>query len=729
MWLLLFVSFSVAACSSDEKRGPADPPTLSPVDPRPGAFSVDFALPGLTGTSASRVAVLTEDTAGRLLVGGLFSFIGRAPSSGVAVWEDDQLVSLGEAPLGNVTSLLPLPNGGVLAGGWDEETGAGFVVRWTGTAWDVIVEDVAGGIEALYLDPSGDLVVGGGFTDIGGSDADGLARWDGTEFSALATGGPGPGSVIRHFFEREGYVLCVAGDILEFGEDPAGGVGCLSEAGWEPMGALPGTVFDVIATSDGTYIAAGSFVMSVDDGEPTIAGLAEWDGSSWQVGDFLGVSQGLINQVRDLEPMPDGGFIAAGQFGVVGTDIYLIETPTEAMNVARWDGATWSAYGAGLQESIGPTSVGVPGAWAIWGDHQGETWVGGLFHESDEALVMQLGRWDGSDWRPAVGGGGYHGQPFWVQHIVSTDSFTGFGGDLWIDGARVTMARWSEEGFVAWEGAPQGPLNALVSGADGRVWAAGSLTLGDAPTALAVWDGGSWSSALPSIEGEIADLIPTATGVWVLGPYTHQETSGVGFFDGDVLTPAASGAMPDVIMGAVAPDGTLFVHGFFDEIGGVSANGLASWDGQSWRALGDGLDGSIYAMAWWDDRLLVAGNYLQQPGDSGGRANPNPFLPVASWDGERWSSWGDIEGPFETPLITMMKVWRGGLYLGGDLTFAGGVAVQSLAWTDGATWHDIGPVDDLTEDVGGSVDAVWFAGPYRQAGGRPSFGVARRDLP
>ena len=63
----------------------------------------------------------------------------------------------------------------------------------------------------------------------------------------------------------------------------------------------------------------------------------------------------------------------------------------------------------------------------------------------------------------------------------------------------------------------------------------------------------------------------------------------------------------------------LFAGGFFTTAGGVAANRIAKWDGSSWSALGRGLNGSVLALATYDDGrgpALVAAGSFQYPNDS-----------------------------------------------------------------------------------------------------------------
>ena len=57
----------------------------------------------------------------------------------------------------------------------------------------------------------------------------------------------------------------------------------------------------------------------------------------------------------------------------------------------------------------------------------------------------------------------------------------------------------------------------------------------------------------------------------------------------------------------------LIAGGGFTTAGGVSAHGIASWNGYSWSALGLGMNGSVYALAVYDNKL-IAGGYFTTAG-------------------------------------------------------------------------------------------------------------------
>lgn len=140
---------------------------------------------------------------------------------------------------------------------------------------------------------------------------------------------------------------------------------------------------------------------------------------------------------------------------------------------------------------------------------------------------------------------------------------------------------------------------------------------------------------------------------------------------------------------AVAPTGAVYVGGDFTKAGGLAAQHIARWDGRSWQPLGEGVDGTVYAIATDGDDVYVAGKF----GVAGG-VNANG---IARWDGVTWSAVGDgtgvIDDYFGTPEpgeVYAMLISGDKLYIGGDFVSVDGVPANSVAQWDGATWSALG---------------------------------------
>jgi hypothetical protein len=102
----------------------------------------------------------------------------------------------------------------------------------------------------------------------------------------------------------------------------------------------------------------------------------------------------------------------------------------------------------------------------------------------------------------------------------------------------------------------------------------------------------------------IAGLFDDVSGTPIdaFAMYDGSTWSDVG---GGVSVPVILLQCGDVIEG---DDGLIYVAGTFDTAGGISADGIASWNGQSYSALGGGIGGSFYGgpqLTWHDERLWV----------------------------------------------------------------------------------------------------------------------------
>jgi hypothetical protein len=140
---------------------------------------------------------------------------------------------------------------------------------------------------------------------------------------------------------------------------------------------------------------------------------------------------------------------------------------------------------------------------------------------------------------------------------------------------------------------------------------------------------------------------------------------------------------------AVRNDGsgsTLFVGGHFDDVGGVPAQNIASWNGSSFSPLGSGLNYASPALAVFDDGsgpALFAGCAFNSAG--GVAANR-----IAKWDGSSWSPLGSGVGGTESwNCVYALSVFDDGtgggpdLYVGGAFHVAGGSPSYNLAVWEG----------------------------------------------
>jgi hypothetical protein len=205
-------------------------------------------------------------------------------------------------------------------------TTVSHIAAWNGTAWSALGAGVSSTVNALLaFDDDGPgphpsaLYAGGSFTTAGGVPAAGLAKWNGSSWSAVGSGltysagNPVVSALAAYDSDGAGPnppALYVGGLFSGAGGAPANSIARWSGSAWSALGSglstgtLPGdvralAVFDADESAPGgqALYAAGSFDTA---GGSAAAGLASWNGSVWS---------GL-----NLGPQPTGGGSALAVF-------------------------------------------------------------------------------------------------------------------------------------------------------------------------------------------------------------------------------------------------------------------------------------------------------------------------------------------------------------------------------------------------------------------------------
>ncbi|MBL8751952.1 MAG: exo-alpha-sialidase [Planctomycetes bacterium] len=259
-------------------------------------------VPGLSATPFPQAQLQTAVRLanGNILVGGILSAAGGTATHQVAVFD----------PVGNTWSTL----------------GAG-VGQYMLSARPAVV-DLA----------NGNLLVGGAFTVAGGVPVANLARWNGSQWSALADG-PAEQPVCAVAIDDTRFV--VGGTFTGMGNVPAANVAEWNGSAWGPLGTgLGGPVQDLVRMPNGDLIATGAFATT---GSGAVArGIARWNGGTWsELGGglqyFSGAGGGTELLVR-----ANGDLVVVGTFTGAGGAPFA--------NIAVWNGSTWSGLGGGLPQ-------------------------------------------------------------------------------------------------------------------------------------------------------------------------------------------------------------------------------------------------------------------------------------------------------------------------------------------------------------------------------------------
>ncbi len=605
--------------------------------------------------------------------------------------------------------------GELYVGGAFETAGhslAAGIARWDGTNWwpvgDGLATDTLGQLPVLALAVWGDaLYAGGYFTRSGTNALPGLARWDGTNWTAV----PGLGGRVRCLLAH-GNALYVAGGLRRDGDANPYGLARWDGVAWDTFDSriAEGEQVSLLAARGDELFVSGSFTSL--GGQP-ISYNAWWNGTAWQA------LPGLTNRTFWALAVHQGELYGSASFTWIGQ--------TAATNLARWDGTNWWPVGDGPDQPPARLLSTGTGLFAV-----------GAFKQIGGQAADGVARWDGAQWQPLGLNTWRTGQSPSALCVGDSNRLFAVGYFTRVAGQRAGhVAEWTGEAWRPLVAAPSLALSdhfvllmALATGSEG-LFAGGSVTdeqgqLGDGVFLLRTntWQRCGWFGSR-----RVFALAIQGTNLLAGGRFTQVDgvaATNIARWDGATWQPLGDGTDAEVF--ALATDGTrVYVGGAFTNAGGVVAPRIACWDGTHWSALGAGMsNGSVSALAWAEGRLYAGGSFTNAGGV--------PALRIACWDGEQWQPLGaGVEGT--NASVNSIAVGGSNVYVGGRFTLAGGAPANNVARWDGARWWPLGK--GTANGVLGSSgivyalavrkDGVYVGGRFTTAGGLSAWGLARFD--
>ena len=332
---------------------------------------------------------------------------------------------------------------------------------------------------------------------------------------------------------------------------------------------------------------------------------------------------------------------AGGQFSTIGG--------TSAARIARWDGAAWSALGAGASDAVYALAA-----------KDGFLYAGGGFASMDgQPSTRGIAMWDGSSWS-TVGGG-------MSEHNSGIRELAFLGSDLYAGGYQnelggVTLHKLGRWDGTSWSALPGDPLGTT-----------------DSVAALGVFD-----------DGGGADLYVGGTFTAAGG---DSNCRNIFRWDGTGVTALGRGTN-DVVEALAVWNGSLYVGGHFTRVyqsdgTEVIANKIARWDGSQWYAVGTGMNSGSGYHVWTlnvfdrgdGDALYAGGSFTTADGIT--------IRYLATWNG---SNWGAVAASNFNGYVYALTTshYDGGLYVGGTFTTSGTPAANRIV-----RWAGPRPVSPL----------------------------------
>ncbi|MBK9096804.1 MAG: T9SS type A sorting domain-containing protein [bacterium] len=554
-----------------------------------------------------------------------------------------------------------------------------YLARWDGSQWSAVGTGVNGAVYALETDGNFNLYAGGDLTMAGGITAYHIAKWDGNNWSALlgSGGGNGVNGRVRSIAIGNTGVY-VGGDFTIAGGTIAYFAALYNTAAtpddWQDLDIIwtIGNVSTIDVVGEKIFIGGGFHSVNGWPGDY----IVQKDGAgSWEA-----MGSGSDLAVQKLIATTNAEVFAIGDFRT--------DAGPAASLIAKWNGSAWEALGDEPFYQSGDTyDIAMHDPYVLYTTRF-------EFQNPNYLLGNGIYEWDGTSWSGLGNGMGDH---YWtttmfVSNLEWYDSKLfvagnfSTAGDKRIQGlAQFDGDTWSDVG-----GGSQTPfffVNDLLVN-DNKLYAGGYFTSmgGSNANYIAAWDGNSWSALGTSPDNTVQTIHAIGTDIYASGNFFNAggvPATFIARWDGVSWHPLANGGVLCNAMANIGND--LYAGGSFTLINGgtVSVNGLARWDGSNWFDVGGGVSVSsgssaVYALAVRNNELIVGGNFTM--------AGSIPANNIAIWNGSQWSALGDgLNGQVRAILVNGDDI-----YAGGQFTIAGGDAAFSIAKWDGSDWQPLG---------------------------------------
>ncbi|SIQ78479.1 PQQ-dependent sugar dehydrogenase [Maribacter ulvicola] len=284
-------------------------------------------------------SILTTAVApdGTLYIGGEFTAIAGIQANNIAKWNGSAWSALSSGTNGPITTMQVNENGALFIGGIFTTAGglnANNIAKWENNSWNLLTDsatNISGtnnDVRSIHIDED-KVYIGGNFDTAGGIATARIARWDGSNWSALGTGTSGYVQAIN----SAGEYLYVGGNFALAGDKTVNRIARYHKKNntWEALGTgVSGNVNAI--TSAGSYIyVGGTFDTASDNGtiDKIVKNIARWSSQEGWEALGSGTNVGVNTRVNTLQFIKNGTeLLVGGNFSSAGN--------ISANNIAVW---------------------------------------------------------------------------------------------------------------------------------------------------------------------------------------------------------------------------------------------------------------------------------------------------------------------------------------------------------------------------------------------------------
>lgn len=489
------------------------------------------------GDSIGYIHDLAIDKKGNLYASGDFDW-RRSGMIGdfIAKWNGTDWVSIGNGNYfnDNVRAIAVDSKGTLYAGGgfggysaWTNlTTPAWGVAKFNGTTWEPLGSGIAGSeksIASLQFKNDDTLLVGGSFTNAGGTGSNYFAFWTGSKWSGFDNSG-----VDNRVFASINSAdsgLIIGGEFSTVDGISAKRIARFYNGKWQSMGSgFDSIVYCIAQNSKGEIFAGGNFAYS---GTDSCRSIAKWNGSKW-----IGLSNKISRSIKTIVFDEKDNLY-------VGGDFYS----DSCTNIAMWDGSVLKSLN-GRVGTFGSTST--INAMCF---QNGNLYVAGNFSRAgykqsnngaliDSGIkVRNIAVWNGTNWSGVSTGVDHFVYALYGNSdgVIAAGSFDSAGGVFTGSVARWNGTSWKGFGNAASGTAIMGYVRSIFV-KEGVVFIGGDFEAAksDSINNIAYWNGNNWArcgTGIRKVSGE---------GLWTNNVYTISALGGDTLFVGGAFDHAGS---------------------------------------------------------------------------------------------------------------------------------------------------------------------------------------------
>jgi hypothetical protein len=381
-------------------------------------------------------------TAGNKLMGGITSFDGANWSPIGTKGQINGIAATARTLAGDGANLYA--GGGSLS--WMGQTNANMIARFDGTNWyplgtgisgsSVISGPIGTGILTIAL-TNNYVYAGGYFTNAGGVSATNIASWNGTNWSAM---GSGPGGVVASILVRTDGVYAAGAPFYNVSYYNSPFFSRWDGANWQ------GVAINFPPYTDWETLLSPIIGMDA----LACIGTNIFIGGYFYLGEYTNPPSGYVgcNNIMRFDGtygwvMGTGLNSNVTAMAVLGTNLYVAGQFTNAggvmaSKIALWNGSYWTNLSSGLVGS------GVINALAVMG---GNLYAAGTFTNMGGTSANRVAKWDGTNWTALGNGATFPGSSASISGLGVSGNNLYVSGNFRMAGdkASFNIARWNEQ--------------------------------------------------------------------------------------------------------------------------------------------------------------------------------------------------------------------------------------------------------------------------------------------